>query len=92
MKRSASVVLILFLSLTCIAAAQQPASTAIGATEGATLPRINPLQIALLHWYPANRITQFAVGWDPVAMAFDGASLWVSNVAGANVTRIRTND
>ena len=35
--------------------------------------RLNPLKIALLHWYSANETTHFPVGEAPVGVAFDGA-------------------
>src|ERR1700693_4629876 len=52
----------------------------------------NPLQVAILHWYEANVTTQFPVGSGPVAVAFDGASIWVANINGSNVTKLRASD
>jgi outer membrane protein assembly factor BamB len=52
----------------------------------------NPLQVALLQWYPANLTTSFAVGVGPSEMAFDGANIWVGNVNGNSVTKLRASD
>src|ERR1039457_1049453 len=52
----------------------------------------NPLQLALLYWYPANLTASFAVGNYPGGMAFDGANIWVSNVADSTVTKLRASD
>src|ERR1700745_1204336 len=52
----------------------------------------NPLQIATLHWYQANRTTRFAVGTNPFGLAFDGANIWVANNGSDNVTKLRASD
>src|SRR5262249_7498402 len=52
---------------------------------GVTSSTDNPLQLALLHWYNANLTTHFSVGAGPVAVAFDGANIWVANVDTNNV-------
>jgi len=58
----------------------------------------NPLQVALLQWYPANLTTAFATGVGPDRMAFDGANIWVANTgadntnSGSTVTKLRAND
>lgn len=49
----------------------------------------NPLQIALLHWYPANLTTQFSVGNGPNGIAFDGTNIWVTNGLSNTVTKLR---
>ena len=47
----------------------------------------NPMQVALLRWYPANRTGQrFAVGNQPGAVAFDGEKLWVANYGSSTVS------
>ena len=51
----------------------------------------NPLQVAVLHWYPANVTTQFPVGLGPSAVAFDGSDVWVVN-GDATVTKLRASD
>jgi outer membrane protein assembly factor BamB len=61
-------------------------------TQGVTS---NPLQIALLKWYPAN---QSGVTFGPVslpsALAFDGANVWVASQGSipGTVTKFRAND
>jgi hypothetical protein len=56
----------------------------------------NPLQVALLQWYPANLVTSFAAGIGAERVAFDGANIWVTNVGDANngtsVTKMSAND
>jgi hypothetical protein len=60
------------------------------ATQGAAT---NPLQIALLRWYPANQGgATFNVGLFPYAVAFDGANIWVANAGTNNVTKLRASD
>jgi hypothetical protein len=34
----------------------------------------------------------FAVGSDPIAAAFDGSNIWVVNLAGNTVTKLRATD
>src|SRR5581483_3245559 len=53
---------------------------------------LNPLQVATLHWYGANQTTQFTVGNFPAGVVFDGANIWVANLAGNTVTKLRAND
>lgn len=55
----------------------------------------NPLQVALLRWYPANQSgVQFAVpGGYPIGIAFDGANMWVVSASGANdLSEVRASD
>src|SRR5579863_9545076 len=40
---------------------------------------LNPLKIALLHWYLADAATFFTVGSQPDGVAFDGANIWTAN-------------
>jgi len=56
------------------------------------IPANNPLQVALLRWYPANLTTSFPVGAGPIGVAFDGASIWVTNADGNNVTKLKASD
>jgi hypothetical protein len=37
----------------------------------------NPIQVALLRWYPANLVTQFNPCGKPQGLAFDGSHIWV---------------
>src|SRR6267143_6354164 len=54
------------------------------AASGVVSSTKNPLQVALLHWYPANQVpTSFPAGGFTVGVAFDGASIWAAN-AGSN--------
>src|SRR3990172_1394121 len=47
---------------------------------GPTGTPMNPLSIAQLRWYGANRSgIRFPVGQSPYGIAFDGASIWVAN-------------
>jgi|ERR1700691_4181778 len=43
----------------------------------------NPIQIALLRWYPANTVAQLSPCTEPEGMAFDGSHIWVA-CSGAN--------
>ncbi len=53
----------------------------------------NPLQVALLKWYPANLTgLTFVAGTNPAGMAFDGSNVWVTNSGGNNVTKLRASD
>jgi DNA-binding beta-propeller fold protein YncE len=56
---------------------------------------LNPLQIALLHWYDANQVpTVFNAGGYTIAAAFDGESIWVTNAGSDsnNVMKFRASD
>ncbi|MGH9759543.1 MAG: hypothetical protein ACREAC_01745, partial [Blastocatellia bacterium] len=56
----------------------------------------NPVQIGMKRWYAANKITNFPLGAgsSPVAMTFDGTSLWVlsNDLSGGNVAQVRPTD
>jgi YVTN family beta-propeller protein len=52
---------------------------------------LNPLQVALLYWYPANLTTQFAVGSEAMGVAFDGADIWVANFGSNDVTKLQAS-
>lgn len=47
----------------------------------------NPLQVALLKWAPYSG-DAFAVGSGPVGLAFDGANVWVAQLAGNTVSKL----
>jgi hypothetical protein len=50
---------------------------------------VNPLQVALLKWFPAYQSATFPVGNEPYGVAFDGANIWVVNNAGlGTVTKL----
>ncbi|HWT80618.1 MAG TPA: hypothetical protein VN648_17675, partial [Candidatus Methylomirabilis sp.] len=51
------------------------------------------MQVALLRWYPANQVGSFDLTKaDPTALAFDGASVWVTNALNQTVTKLRASD
>ena len=53
----------------------------------------NPLQVAILRWYQANQAgISFATGSAPWEVAFDGSNIWVSNLGGGTVTKLRASD
>src|SRR5438132_13317344 len=80
--------------LSVLAVSLLPASTPVQVTPsiGVTNSTKNPLQIAILHWYDANQTTTFTVGTEPIGVAFDGANMWVANVASNNVSKLRASD
>jgi hypothetical protein len=57
-----------------------------------TIPPSNPLQVAILRWYPANLTTSFGAGSNPSGVAFDGANIWVANTGSNTVTKLRASD
>jgi hypothetical protein len=78
-----------------------PGSNGIQGVPGPQGPQglpYNPLQVALLRWYPAIQTgVQFAVtsaplGYGPTAVAFDGANIWVTNTGSNTVSKLRAND
>src|SRR5215831_18280922 len=53
----------------------------------------NPLQIALLRWYQAGQAGAFfTAGPNPTEIAFDGASMWVTNASSNSVTKFQASD
>lgn len=55
-------------------------------------PPANPLKVALLKWYRANKITDFEVGKQPLGVAFDGANIWVANNDDSTLSKLRASD
>jgi hypothetical protein len=50
---------------------------------------VNPLQVALLQWFPAYQSSAtFGVGSRPVGIAFDGSDIWVANSNSNTVTKV----
>jgi YVTN family beta-propeller protein len=49
---------------------------------------VNPLQVALLQWFPAYQSATFTAGTDPDGIAFDGSDIWVSNYNASTVTKL----
>jgi len=55
-------------------------------------PGVNPLQVALLQWFPAYQSSAaFSVGTFPAGVAFDGADIWVANANSNNVTKLQAS-
>jgi YVTN family beta-propeller protein len=55
---------------------------------------VNPLQVALLKWFPAYRYpvnNTFQVGRSPTGVAFDGVNIWVSNLSDGTATLLASN-
>ena len=66
--------------------------TSAPGTAATAIPPSNPLQVALLKWYPANRTTTFPGMSIPEGLAFDGASMWVANAGNNTLTKLRVSD
>jgi Protein of unknown function (DUF1566)/Collagen triple helix repeat (20 copies) len=49
---------------------------------------LKEMKAALLQWYRQD----FAVGSQPLGVAFDGANIWVANNVGNNVSKLRASD
>lgn len=64
---------------------------ATGATGPACLG-YSPQQIALLKWYDVQQSEAVTVGVNPVAIAFDGANVWVANFGNNNVSKLSASD
>ncbi|MGD0089930.1 MAG: hypothetical protein ABSE73_08425 [Planctomycetota bacterium] len=48
---------------------------------------VNPLQVAILRWYPAVQTgQQISIGTQPLGLAFDGVCLWAVNQGSNTVT------
>jgi hypothetical protein len=56
------------------------------------LAPVNRQRVATLQWYAANQSSNFPVGRDPHGIAYDGANIWVANLQGNSVTKIRPSD
>src|SRR5512140_630588 len=56
-----------------------------------TAGSVNPMQVALLRWYPANLSASFAVGSSPAGVAFDGASICLATSSSNTVTKLRAS-
>ena len=49
----------------------------------------NPMDIALLRWYEANKAgNSFSVGSGPIGICFDGANIWVANENADTVSKL----
>ena len=68
-------------------------ASALFAADGVEALKVNPQQVAILHWYGANQApTSFTAGAYPVGVAFDGSSIWVANAESNNVMKFRASD
>jgi hypothetical protein len=99
MKRAAiGVCLVLVIVATASLLPGRAQDAATGAANPSGLPPShnwaagNPLKIAQLKWYQANRTTNFTVGQQPYGVAFDGANIWTANSADGTVTKLRAAD
>jgi hypothetical protein len=52
----------------------------------------NPNQVALLHWYTANTVTQFPTQTQPFGTLFDGTNIWVANSGSSSLSKYRPSD
>ncbi|HLW87288.1 MAG TPA: YncE family protein, partial [Terriglobales bacterium] len=83
------------LSLATFIGGQAQKAPAPGQTDAGSgaPPRSNPLRVALLKWYDANRVpTAFPVGKQPYGVAFDGENIWTANNGDGTVSKVRAND
>ena len=71
------------------AALQGQATSVSGVTSSSH--GFNPLQIALLHWYDANLVTEITLAASPFGMAFDGSDMWIAGGNGG-VFKVRVSD
>jgi YVTN family beta-propeller protein len=51
----------------------------------------NPLQVALLRWFPADQSVTIAVGTNPNGIAFDGTDIWVANYSSTTVSKVQAS-
>jgi hypothetical protein len=88
----ASLLLIVFAMAGLRSGRAQQASPAGQESNNGAPPPANPLKVAILHWYQANRTTAFKVGKQPYWVAFDGANIWSANYEDNTVTKLQAND
>jgi hypothetical protein len=87
------VLLLILVVLSTVHALAQTAGTgAMPGAAGTNTSSLNPLKVALLHWYKANTTTSFAVGSQPYGVAFDGANIWTANFGDGTVSKLQAND
>lgn len=70
----------------------QGAAAAASQQSAASTAPLNPLKIALLHWYVVNTAASFPVGSQPYGVAFDGDNIWSANYGDGTVTKLRAAD
>jgi hypothetical protein len=65
----------------------------ISANAATTPTALNPNQVALMRWYPANKSgVTFTTGTGPSGIVFDGSSIWIANGTDNTVTKLRPGD
>ena len=85
------IVVVLAMANLFVSHAQQADGEPAQLTGNGAPPLLNPLKVALLKWYNANRVpTGFPVGAGPLGVVFDGANIWVA--AGIGATKLRASD
>src|ERR1017187_10623312 len=60
-----------------------------GKPDSSGTSAVNPMKVALLHWYLANTTTNVTVGSQPYGICFDGANIWTANYGGGSVPKMR---
>jgi YVTN family beta-propeller protein len=66
-------------------------STQSTAAGPAGVAAANPLQVALLRWFPADQSVTLTVGTNPNGIAFDGADIWVANFSSSTVSKVQAS-
>jgi outer membrane lipoprotein-sorting protein len=80
------------VTVTFLCALLAIASCIAQAQGGVVTSTQNPMQLALLHWEKGNQAAHLTTGSYPIALAFDGGSLWVANAGSNTVTRMSISD
>ncbi len=93
-KRIGRFVIALLLLTTVALPGQEQKVGGAGGQQAVTSPPppLNPLKIALLHWYVINTAAPFPVGSQPYGVAFDGANIWSANYGDGTVTKLHASD
>ncbi|HLW85752.1 MAG TPA: hypothetical protein VKR60_11105, partial [Candidatus Sulfotelmatobacter sp.] len=81
------------LTLASFIVGQSPtAGEPVQAAGNGAPPLSNPLKVALLKWYRANKTTHFSVGQQPYGVCFDGQNIWTANFGDGTVSKLRASD
>ena len=80
------------VTVTFLCALLAIASCIAQAQGGVVTSTQNSMQLALLHWEKGNQAAHLTTGSYPIALAFDGGSLWVANAGSNTVTRMSISD
>ena len=84
-------IVVLAATSAAVSLAPLSAQTSVSSVPAIGSP-VNPLKVALLHWYTANHTTRFSVGGQPYGLCFDGANIWSANYGSASVSKVRASD